>query len=262
MIIGFAFAVEVFRSTLKSIIRSNFISHARYVERLLRRCVHPAAAENSNFFSSRTWRCLISHQSLDLDCIMNSYIFSYIFQASAEDCRRKRERKNIDYYVYACPRATTIFFPALGCFFSGACRVRFLSVFITALILHSTDYFMLHFAPCRCSMSFVMISALANRPKASLMHTLESAIGKRSKYFTKNLQNWSLLSFRFRDWLKGSMVLRTMLISHILQPASVVDVGDDDDDDREGEKGNKKYIASEVASEAESQAANNNKCAR
>lgn len=109
MIIGFAFAVEVFRSTLKSIIRSNFISHARYVERLLRRCVHPAAAENSNFFSSRTWRCLISHQSLDLDCIMNSYIFSYIFQASAEDCRRERGRISIIMFMLALERRRYFF---------------------------------------------------------------------------------------------------------------------------------------------------------
>lgn len=45
-----------------------------------------------------------------------------------------------------------------------------------ALILHSTDYFMLHFAPCRCSMSFIMISILvytknlASRPSYNLSY--------------------------------------------------------------------------------------------
>lgn len=60
-----------------------------------------------------------------------------------------------------CLPSSDAFFCAQS-FFSGACWVRFLSVFITALILHSTDYFMLHFAPCRCSPSFVMISVLGS----------------------------------------------------------------------------------------------------
>lgn len=110
--------------------------------------------------AERSWYRIICLISIVLRPRIHFHIFFKLLP-------RIGREENIDYYVYF--RLPVTIFSA-ACFFSMHVEFVFLSVFIMALILHSTDYFMLHFAPCRCSMSFIMISMLehkqlANRPK-------------------------------------------------------------------------------------------------
>lgn len=258
MIIGFAFAVEVFRSTLKSIIRSNFISHARYVERLPRRCVHPAAAENSNFFSSRTWRCLISHQSLDLDCIMNSYIFSYIFQASAEDCRREQEEEYRLLCLCLPSSDDDIFF--LRSDVSFRVHVEFVFYLFSLRLLSCIQLtilcFILLHAAARCHLLWFLLSQTGQKHRLcrrwSLLTGSAANIYKTQVYcLLRFATGWKTQWFSEQCWFLISCSQPASSTSEMMTTTT-----------EEARKGNKKYIASEVASEAESQAANNNKCAR
>lgn len=113
---------------------------------------------------------LVSHHLLDLDCVMNSFI--YIFIHFLSFCWGLVLRKiSIIMFMLASQRLFFLLLLFVSFLHCAESEFVFLSVFIMTLILHSTDYFMLHFAPCRCSMSFIMISILehtkklASRPK-------------------------------------------------------------------------------------------------